>query len=70
VLGHVGLGLECQEERVPEILAGLVLLGLVALVAGAVTGRVRARSCCSPSDARRDARMRAAFDDEGPEGPG
>lgn len=43
---------------------GFVALFLLALVVGAVTGRVRARSCCTPTDPRRDLRMRGAFDDE------
>jgi hypothetical protein len=35
-----------------------VLLGI-----GAVTGKVKATSCCSIADPRRDARMREAFTD-------
>ncbi len=34
----------------------------VALLLGAVTGRISATSCCSVADPRRDARMRAAFE--------
>ena len=36
---------------------------LVMLLVGAVTGRVKVTSCCSV-DARCDARMRAAFEDD------
>lgn len=37
---------------------------VVALIFGAVTGRVRLSGCCTPADPRRDLRMRAAFEDE------
>ncbi|HET7430790.1 MAG TPA: hypothetical protein VFJ89_04725 [Nocardioides sp.] len=43
-----------------------VLLFLVALVYGGVTGRVRLSSCCAVADPRRDLRMRAAFEDDEP----
>lgn len=33
------------------------LLATVALAVGAITGRVRARSCCAPADPARDKRM-------------
>lgn len=50
------------------IVAVLLVAFLVVLVAGALSGRIRAASCCSPADPRRDLRMRAAFEDEaGPE---
>jgi hypothetical protein len=42
-------------------LAAIAVLPLVALVLGAVTGRVRVRSCCSAVDPAKDLRMRAAF---------
>ncbi len=43
---------------------GAVLAVLVALLAvGALTGRVRARSCCAIADPERDLRMRSAFTD-------
>ena len=45
------------------VAAGLVIAFLALLVLGAVTGRVRARSCCTPAEARRDLRMRGAFED-------
>jgi hypothetical protein len=41
-----------------------VLVFLVALVYGGLTGRVTMTSCCSIADPRRDLRMRAAFEDE------
>jgi hypothetical protein len=40
------------------VLAALVVLPVLALVIGGLTGRVRARSCC-PADPRRDLRMRS-----------
>jgi hypothetical protein len=40
------------------VLAGLVVLGMVLLAVGALTGRVRGRSCCA--DPSHDLRMRAA----------
>jgi hypothetical protein len=52
--------------NVQYALAGLVALFLLALAVGAVTGRIRATSCCAPSDPRRDLRMRGAFEDEKP----
>jgi hypothetical protein len=45
------------------ILAGVVVAFALLLLAGALTGRVRAQSCCGAGDARRDLRMRAAFDE-------
>ena len=41
-----------------------VLLFLVALVYGGLTGRVRLTSCCAVADPSRDLRMRAAFEDD------
>ena len=46
------------------VVGGVVVLFLVALVVGAVSGRVRTTACCTPADPRRDLRMRAAFEDE------
>ena len=46
------------------VAAGLVVAVLALLVVGAVTGRVRTRSCCAPADPSRDLRMRGAFEDE------
>jgi hypothetical protein len=42
------------------VIGGIVSLVVIALAIGAVTGRVRARSCCAPADPALDARMRAA----------
>jgi len=42
----------------------LVAVLVVLLAVGALTGRVRSRSCCSVADPRDDLRMRAAFEDE------
>jgi hypothetical protein len=41
-----------------------VLLFLVALVYGGLTGRVRMASCCAVADPACDLRMRAAFEDD------
>ena len=41
-----------------------VLLFLVAIVYGGLTGRVRMTSCCAVADPARDLRMRAAFEDD------
>lgn len=53
-----------EEWRVVYMLAGLMMLFLALLVIGAVTGKVKIRSCCSGGDASRDKRMRAAFEEE------
>jgi hypothetical protein len=45
------------------VAALLVVAFLVLLVVGRLTGRVRTGSCCAPADARRDLRMRGAFED-------
>jgi hypothetical protein len=42
------------------VIGGLVLAATLALAVGALTGRVRARSCCAVADPRRDLRMRGA----------
>jgi hypothetical protein len=41
-----------------------VLLFLVALVYGGLTGRVRMTSCCAVADPATDLRMRGAFEGE------
>jgi hypothetical protein len=47
-----------------EYVVGIpVLVFLLALVYGGVTGRVRLSSCCAVADPRRDLRMRGAFED-------
>ncbi len=45
-------------------MGSLVAVLVVLLAVGALTGRVRSRSCCSVADPRDDLRMRAAFEDE------
>lgn len=42
----------------------LALIFVAAMVVGAVTGRISLKSCCAVSDASRDLRMRAAFEDD------
>lgn len=46
------------------LVAAALVAFLLALVAGALTGRVRVRSCCAGADPAKDLRMRAAFTDE------
>jgi hypothetical protein len=46
------------------LIGGLVIAFLVVLVVGAVTGRIKSRSCCSVADPRQDLRMRGAFEGE------
>lgn len=48
------------------MVGGLAALFLFLFVLAAVTGRADARSCCTVADPRRDARMRAAFEDDPP----
>ena len=43
------------------IFGGAVVVFVVMMAVGAVTGRVKARSCCAPADPALDRRMRAAF---------
>ena len=40
------------------VLGSIVALATVALAVGAITGRVKIRSCCAPADPARDRRMR------------
>ena len=49
--------------RMALILGSVVVAFMLMLVVGALTGRVRAQSCCGAGDARRDLRMRSAFDE-------
>jgi hypothetical protein len=44
------------------LVATPVVIFLVLLAVGALTGRVRARSCCSPADPAADLRMRVESD--------
>ena len=46
-----------------------VALPTLLLAVGAVTGRVRARSCCAVADPRRDLRMRRAAEPSTSPGP-
>ena len=46
------------------LVAAAVVTFLVVLVVGALTGRVKLRSCCAVADASKDLRMRSAFTDE------
>lgn len=48
------------------VTALLVALPVVALVHGALTGRLRLTSCCAAADPARDLRMRGAFEDDRP----
>ena len=40
------------------VIGSIVAVGTLALAVGAITGRVKARSCCAPADPERDLRMR------------
>ena len=42
------------------LLGGIVVLYIIAMTVGALTGRVRIRPCCGVSDPWRDPRLRAA----------
>jgi hypothetical protein len=46
------------------VIATVIAVPLVALVIGALSGRVRLTSCCATSDPSRDLRMRAAFESD------
>ena len=50
------------------LIAAVVLAPVLALVVGALMGRVRVQSCCAPADPAKDLRMRDAFT-EGNESP-
>lgn len=46
---------------VPYLLGGLVIAFMAFVVVGALTGRVKAQSCCSlTADPEKDARLRGA----------
>jgi hypothetical protein len=48
-----------------ELVFGLAAAAFLAVVIyGGLTGRIKGQGCCSIPDPRRDARMRAAFDDD------
>jgi hypothetical protein len=40
------------------VIGGLVVLYMVVMFVGMVTGRIRVKSCCAISDPSKDARMR------------
>lgn len=40
------------------IIGSVLALATLALAVGAITGRVKVRSCCAPADPARDLRMR------------
>lgn len=44
------------------VVGGIVIAFLAFLVVGAVTGRIKSRSCCAAPDPRQDLRMRAAYE--------
>jgi len=46
------------------LLGGLVLAFVTLVVIGGITGRLRATTCCTIADPRRDLRMRGAFEDD------
>jgi hypothetical protein len=48
-----------------EYVVGIpVLVFLLVVGYGGITGRVRLTSCCAVADPRRDLRMRGAFEDD------
>jgi hypothetical protein len=52
------------------LIAVPLIVFVVALIVGALTGRVKVGTCCAASDPRRDLRMRDAFPAESsPVGP-
>jgi hypothetical protein len=42
------------------VIGSVLALGTAALAVGAITGRVKIRSCCAPGDPAQDRRMRTA----------
>jgi len=44
---------------VQYVIGSVLALATVALVVGAITGRVKVQSCCAPADPACDRRMRA-----------
>jgi len=41
------------------VIGSVLALATLALAVGAITGRVKVRSCCAPADPARDLRMRS-----------
>jgi hypothetical protein len=56
-------------ESMVQVLGVVAIVFSVLLILGAITGRVTVKSCCAVADPRRDARMRAAFEDAAPGAP-
>ena len=52
-------GRRCAVEYV---IGGIAVVFLAFLAFGAISGRVKSRSCCAVPDPREDLRMRAAFE--------
>jgi hypothetical protein len=50
------------------VVGALAVLAIVALLVGALTGRVRMRSCCAVADPAKDLRMRDAYEPHQPTG--
>lgn len=48
------------------VLGSLVAAFAALLLIGALTGRVKVKSCCAVADPRKDLRMRAAFSADDP----
>lgn len=46
------------------LVAAPIVAGMVALAVGALSGRVRARSCCAVAEPMRDLRMTGAATDQ------
>jgi hypothetical protein len=63
----VAAGWGGRRNSVEYVIGGVAIAFVVFLAFGAITGRVRSRSCCATPDPSRDLRMRAAY--EGDESP-
>jgi hypothetical protein len=46
------------------VFAAALILVILTVTVGALTGRVKASGCCAVADPRRDLRMRGAFEDD------
>lgn len=51
------------------VLGSIVAMAMMALAIGAITGRVKVRSCCAPADPAQDLRMQMDVPDRDIEGP-
>ena len=45
------------------VIGSILALATLVLAVGAITGKVKATSCCAPADPGRDRRMQAMSDD-------